>query len=223
MTPETLDGTTHPLWRVCGSIQGYCLNYLLNRSCKYDLPRNGNAQHKTTGTRMSHTPTLVVQNKYHTPTKVGSKLILPKQQPTPMATSNLCPMVKHQAMPPVPHTHLSGWYHTPAQVVPHTHYGRWYHTPARVPLSALEVVPNWKHQKVGANDLAEGTTNTDEDTVMHDKSTLLLVPTPIAKPSIGSATLSAGTQDARSLHLTPHAQIVQGRHVLAKCWFWLGC
>ncbi|KAF9505414.1 hypothetical protein BS47DRAFT_1400432 [Hydnum rufescens UP504] len=80
-----------------------------------------------------------------------------------------------------------------------------------------------KRQKVGANDLAEGTANPDEDTVMHDESTLPLVPAPIAEPSIGLATLSAGTRDAGSLHLTPHAQIVQGRHVLAKCWFWLGC
>ncbi|KAF9518613.1 hypothetical protein BS47DRAFT_1388787 [Hydnum rufescens UP504] len=64
-----------------------------------------------------------------------------------------------------------------------------------------------KRQKVGANDLAEGTTNPDEGTVMHNESTLPLVPAPIAEPSIGSATLSAGTWDAGSLHLTPHAQI----------------
>ncbi|KAF9514411.1 hypothetical protein BS47DRAFT_1361781 [Hydnum rufescens UP504] len=139
-TPETPDGTTHSLRWVCGSIQGYRLNYPLNGSRKRDLPRNGNARRKTAGTPDEpHTrfggvlsePT----SRPATPPNTHTRERQPARQ-TESETREVNQPPKRRRRSPVPSTNrataVQNKYHTPTSVVPHTRYGGRYHTPARV-------------------------------------------------------------------------------------------
>ncbi|KAF9503101.1 hypothetical protein BS47DRAFT_1369795 [Hydnum rufescens UP504] len=137
---ETPDGTTHSLRRVCGSIQGYHLNYPLNGSRKRDLPRNGNTRRKTAGT----------PDEPHT--RFGGVLSEPTSRPatlpnthtrewqparqTEPETREVNQPPKQRRRSPIPSTNrvtaVQNKYHTPTSVVPHTCYGGRYHTPARV-------------------------------------------------------------------------------------------
>ncbi|KAF9503374.1 hypothetical protein BS47DRAFT_1369575 [Hydnum rufescens UP504] len=113
------------------SRQGYRLNYPLNESCKHDLPRNGNARHKTTGTLDEpHTRFGGVLSEDLQPRQTHTQENgNPPAKRNPKAANNPCPMVKRQATPPVPQTRPSGCV---VLLNGTTHPPKQYHTPARV-------------------------------------------------------------------------------------------